>query len=255
MALYGEGGKRWALTERGRHHVGRDRASLRIGPSTLSWDGRALEVRIDEVTAPLPSRIRGRVRLETSSLFRDTFPLDVGGLHRWRPIAPCAHVEVVLDRPALRFAGRAYLDTNQGDEPLENAFESWQWSRSALRDGSTAVLYDVRRRRGEPLCLSLRIDPAGGQQRFAPPPRIPLPRTAWRLSRWTRADPGRPARLVQTLEDTPFYARSLLTSEILGEAAPTVHESLSLERFRSRWVQWLLPFRAPRSPIGPARRP
>ena len=51
---------------------------------------------------------------------------------------------------------------------------------------------------------------------------------------------------MQTLEDGPFYARSLLDTRLLGEPAMAVHESLSLQRFRAPWVQVLLPFRMPR---------
>jgi GT2 family glycosyltransferase len=59
---------------------------------------------------------------------------------------------------------------------------------------------------------------------------------------------GRPAlgdsdmTVARTLEDTPFYSRSVLSSDGTG-AWDTVHESLDLDRFASRWVQFLLPFR------------
>ena len=36
--------------------------TLSIGPSHVTWNGTALEFHLDEVTVPLPSRIRGRVR-------------------------------------------------------------------------------------------------------------------------------------------------------------------------------------------------
>jgi carotenoid 1,2-hydratase len=49
---------------------------------------------------------------------------------------------------------------------------------------------------------------------------------------------------VRTLEDTPFYARSLLSvGNNAGVARLAMHESLDLERFRSPWVRRLLPFR------------
>jgi carotenoid 1,2-hydratase len=38
----------------------------------------------------------------------------------------------------------------------------------------------------------------------------------------------------------------VLSSRLLGEEVNAVHESLSLDRFRTRWVQTLLPFRMPR---------
>jgi carotenoid 1,2-hydratase len=47
---------------------------------------------------------------------------------------------------------------------------------------------------------------------------------------------------VRTVEDTPFYARSMVMPDG-SRGAQVVHESLSLARFDSRWVQALLPFR------------
>ena len=50
----------------------------------------------------------------------------------------------------------------------------------------------------------------------------------------------------QTLEDAPFYARSVIATRLRGEDVTAVHESLSLDRFRAPWVQAMLPFRIPR---------
>jgi carotenoid 1,2-hydratase len=52
---------------------------------------------------------------------------------------------------------------------------------------------------------------------------------------------------VRTLTDAPFYARSVLDAQWLGERVTVMHESLSLARFASPWVQAMLPFRMPRS--------
>ena len=246
VALYGTGGKRWALTERSGRAVQRDRESLTIGPSALSWDGDALTVRIDEITSPVPSRLRGTVRLYPAALPGQGFALDPAGRHRWTPIAPCARVEVVLERPSLRWSGAAYFDANAGSEPLEAGFRSWDWSRAGVRD-ETAVLYEAVREDGSTHLLALRFDPHGGVQPFDAPPPVRLPQTRWRVARGTRADAGHAAAVVETLEDTPFYARSLLRTRLLGEGATAVHESLSLERFSAGWVQALLPFRMPRA--------
>jgi carotenoid 1,2-hydratase len=245
VALYGEGGKRWSMTERRRSHVDRAASWLTLGPSSLSWDGDRLTFRIDEVTVPFPSRIRGVVRVHPSALVGDTIALDAAGRHRWLPIAPCARVEVALDRPALRWRGAGYLDSNAGDAPLEDSFSRWDWSRAGLRHG-TAILYEVSRRAGDTLSLATRFDAAGRRDDFAPPAARALPRTGWRIDRGTRADEGYAARVTRTLEDAPFYARSVLATSLLGEEAAAVHESLSLDRFRARWVQSLLAFRMPR---------
>jgi carotenoid 1,2-hydratase len=145
----------------------------------------------------------------------------------------------------MRWSGNGYLDSNSGDEPLENSFVRWDWSRASVRNG-TAVLYDVTRRSGGDFSLALHFDRSGRAELFVPPTRIALQRSGWQIERNTRADAGYPARVVKTLEDTPFYARSLISTRLLGEHANAVHESLSLDRFRSRWVQMMLPFRMPR---------
>lgn len=246
VALYGAAGKRWAMTERGRDRLRESAAGLAIGRSALAWAGGALTVDIDEVTAPLPSRIRGVVRLEPLALPGRSFALDAAGRHRWTPIAPRARVEVALASPRLAWRGTGYFDANAGDEPLEDRFTRWDWCRAALPDGGAAVLYDVTRRGGDPLSLALRFAPDGGVEAFDPPPAASLPATRWRVGRATRAEAGRAARVRETLEDAPFYARSMVETRLLGADVTAVHESLSLERFRAAWVRLLLPFRMPR---------
>jgi carotenoid 1,2-hydratase len=244
VALYGRSG-RWAMTERRRGSLQRAPGALAIGPSSLAWDGYALTIHIDEFATPLPARIRGRVRVYPAALFDDSLALDAQGLHRWRPISPCARVEVALDKPALRWNGAGYFDSNSGAAPLEDCFTGWHWSR-ARQGARTSVLYDVRRRDGSEHSIALRFGHDGKREAFAPPPLATLPSTRWGIARLTRAS-GQPS-VVDTLEDTPFYARSLLRTRLFGEPADAMHESLSLERFRAPWVQVLLPFRMPRAP-------
>ena len=52
--------------------------------------------------------------------------------------------------------------------------------------------------------------------------------------------------VVETLEDTPFYARSVIEAEILGHRVTAMHESLDMRRFCAPVVQAMLPFRMPR---------
>ncbi len=245
VALYPPGRKRWALTERGRARLQRNSDWLCIGRSSLLWDGQSLTVDIHELTAPIPSRIRGRVKLHPSGWASRSFALDAAGAHRWWPVAPLARIEVALERPRLRWQGTAYWDSNWGSSPLEEAFSSWHWSRSHLGDGATAILYDVQPRVGPGRSLALRGGADCELEDFEAPPQNSLPATLWRVPRSTRSEPGS-ARVLRTLEDTPFYARSLVSSRLLGESGEGVQESLSLERFRQRWVQVLLPFRMPR---------
>jgi carotenoid 1,2-hydratase len=234
------------MTERGRGQLRRSATELVIGPSSVDWDGDRLTVRIDERGAPIPRRVRGTVRLHPKAVTDHAIALDPAGRHRWWPIAPESRVEVELDEPGLRWSGNGYLDTNAGDEPLEAGFREWDWSRTRLRQGS-AVLYDMTYLNGRRRSLALRFDGKGGAEEFEPPPATPLPKTFWwRIPRATQTDPGSAARIVETLEDTPFYARSTVSARLLGEPVTAFHESLSLTRFDTRLVQLMLPFRMPR---------
>lgn len=249
VALYGRGGRRWAMTERGRGDLERSPDGLRIGPSALHWHGDTLVIQIDERAAPLPRRIAGVVRLTPQIQPARRYQLDGAGGHGWQPIAPRAHIEVSLRHPSLTWAGEGYLDSNFGREPLEKGFSGWSWSRARHGDGAL-VLYDTEGREGGRTCLSLRFDANGAVRSLVPPPAVPLPRTLWRLSRVARADPASQARVLKTLEDTPFYARSLVDTTLYGLPVLAFHESLSLRRFRSPLVRVLLPFRMPRALNG-----
>ncbi|EXJ13267.1 carotenoid 1,2-hydratase [Imhoffiella purpurea] len=245
VALYGEV-KRWTMTERGRSALRRDASSLEIGPSALSWDGSSLIIDINEITVPIPSRLRGRVKVYPNAIAARPYQLDHAGRHYWAPIAPRAHVEVELDKPSLRWSGSGYLDSNWGVEPLERAFQRWEWSRAMLSDGGAAILYDVTQREGHRPPLGLRFAANGDVEHFEAPPHVRLPNTSWLMRRGTRVDANKFARVAETLEDTPFYTRSVLESHLLGEPVTAMHESVCLDRFNSRWVQTLLPFRIPR---------
>ena len=65
--------------------------------------------------------------------------LDGAARHRWSPIAPCARIEVALDRPASRWSGVAYCDTNEGDAPLEAEDKPGGRSPNALPGPGTAA--------------------------------------------------------------------------------------------------------------------
>ncbi len=241
VALYGRT-RRWVLTERPTRAVERAPDYFHIGPNALEWDGSGLTVTVAETCSPLPRRVVGRIRVLPEALVDGAVVLNPAGGHVWQPLAPCARIEVELEEPFLSWSGRGYTDINHGDEPLENGFVRWDWARAALPDGTSAVVYDARLRDGADRCLALRFDPAAGIAEMPTAAAQDLPATRWwRVARRLRADS--PARVARTLEDTPFYARSLVEAELAGQRATAVHESLSLDRFRSRWVQALLPFR------------
>jgi carotenoid 1,2-hydratase len=250
VALYGEGANRWAMTERGHGAVQRSASEYRIGQSRLAWRNNGLLVDIDEIAVPLPRRIRGRVKLTTPAVCNFITNLDVAGRHHWGPIAPCARVEVELQNPKLHWSGHAYMDANQGSEPIENAFHEWDWSRAEMADGSTSVIYDVREKAHssgqQDRVIAERFKPDGSYTAFSAPPRQAVPTSAWRIARTMRSDVGVAPQLVKSLEDTPFYARSLLKASVMGEPVTAMHETLNVPRVVSTPVRLMLPWRMPR---------
>lgn len=233
------------MTERGRSALRRSETTLAIGPSSMVFDGKTLTFQLDERSMPWASPLRGRVRVAPMRLAGQTFALDSAGLHRWSPLAPMARVEVALDAPAVRWTGHGYLDTNSGDVPLESTFRSWQWSRATNRESAT-IFYDVQPLNGAERCLALKVGIDGAIDDTALASVVALPKSKWGVARSTRGDAGTSARVLTTFEDAPFYARSLVTTQLDGELTTSIHESLSLTRFDTRWVQCLLPFRMPR---------
>jgi len=244
VALYRKHGNRWAMTERPRGAVSRATNSFTVGPSHLSWDGTSLMIRINEISAPIPGRLSGTVRVVPTAITQQAFSLNENGNHWWWPIAPCARVQVALDQPHLRWQGDGYFDMNSGDAPLEQSFSGWQWSRGAMQDG-TAILYEAQRCDGGRVDLAVAFDPQGRMQAFQPPPTVALKRTGWRIGRSVRSEGA--ANVVRTLENAPFYARSVVSAQLLGEPVTLMHESLSLDRFKMPVVQAMLPFRMPRA--------
>lgn len=248
VCIYGAGPGNWAMSERGAAEVQRSEREFIVGPSRIAWEGDALVVEFDEPRAPWPGRLRGTVRLHPRSLHRAPVALDPANRHGWWAVAPVALAEVELQQPALRFTGSAYHDSNWGLEPIEQGFHRWAWSRAEGQAG-TAVLFDVVPR-GEraPRPLGWRFRSEGEVEPIAPPRRAKLWSTPifW-VPRQTRCDEGATARVLRTVEDTPFYARSWLETTLDGERLAAVHESLDLDRFRSAPVQFMLPFRMRRA--------
>ncbi|MFM9827804.1 MAG: hypothetical protein ACKVOB_03540, partial [Sphingomonas sp.] len=221
VSLNGPRGGAWAMTERSAAGLARDANTLIIGPSALHWDGDCLTIDINEVSAPLPYPVRGQVRVYPAHIGATGFHLDPAGRHRWHPIAPRARVEVAMAAPGISWSGGGYFDSNFGEESLEDGFVDWHWSRAHLaRD--VAVLYEGTRRSGQPFELALRMDAAGNWEDVVPPPALPLARSAWGISRVTRADAGARPHVTRTWIDAPFYARSALDTTLFGERVGAV---------------------------------
>ncbi len=245
VALYGAGGHRWAMTERGKGALDRTESRYRLGPSSLTWSEGALTIALEERTMPFMGRIAGEIVLKTDRVMDRSFALDAGGRHLWSPIAPSARVEVRMDSPRQSWSGHAYFDSNVGSRPIAEDFVEWDWARADTPDGPI-VHYDVLRRDGSSLNLSLGLGADGELAPILPPMTAPLGKTGWRVARAARCDAGARPTVISTLEDTPFYARSIVKTQLNGAPVTLMHESLSLNRLRQRWVETLLPFRMPR---------
>lgn len=242
-------GNRWTMTERGAKSLARDAVNLQIGPSALHWQNGDLIATINEITAPIPRRVKGRIRLTPTvdvQANNHTVAIDRDRQHFWRPIAPTARIEVEFEQPNLRWKGHAYLDSNYGHAPLESAFEAWQWSRATLADGSTAVVYDVTLLDDSKLHLARKYSPDGATESLVTAPAIAVSATRWGIKRDCHTSADAVPMVTATLESGPFYARSLIDTQWLGEPVTAVHESLSLTRFTKPMVQAMLPFRMPR---------
>lgn len=258
VALYGPRGSLWALDERVAQRPASDH-ELVLGNSAMRWDADRLVVDFSETTAPWRKPFRGRVVLIPEILGRvaDTgavggdaaLSLDAAGRHLWWPVAPAARVHVELDVPRVRFSGHGYHDANAGDVPLEDDFVGWSWSRARGRGGRPLLAYDVVPRRGSPRAVAFAVERDGTAAAIGDVPSAPLPTTRWLVRRQARADAGHRPQVVRSLEDTPFYARALVRTRIAGDDVIAVHEALSLDRLRTRWVRFLLGYR-----MGEARR-
>jgi carotenoid 1,2-hydratase len=231
------------MTERGRRSITRTPARFDIGPSAMRWEDGSLVIDIDEVTVPIPSRLKGRVRLTPSALCAHEARLDPDGLHIWRPVAPFSRIETTFEKPGLSWSGVGYHDSNWGSVPLEDSFESWVWSRAARKTGA-AIIYDTVLKGGATSAFALDIAADGSVAETPVPPRKEMPATFWRMARHMRA--AAPFKAVSLLEDSPFYARTLLRVGTEEGEADAFHESLSLARFRNPVIQAMLPFRMPR---------
>lgn len=245
ICLYGAR-RRWVMTERAADAASPDRRAdhWTLGGTSIGWQDGELHVEFDERTSPWNERVRGRVRLRPELGLPAPLALDPAGRHQWWPVAARSHAVVELDQPALRFEGPAYHDANFGQEPLEQGFRRWTWSRATLPEG-VAVVYDTEPRGGPPQRLAMVVEPDGPRP-LELPAQVALPASGWRVFRETRADGPGQASVVRTLEDTPFYNRSLLRTRLDGHEVLAVHEALDLDRFARPWVQFLLPFKSRR---------
>lgn len=247
VALYGPQ-HRWVMHERPQGDLRRDASNLEIGHSAMRWNGDHLEIEIEErdtrLFNPVHRRVTGRVRVYPEALNATGFALDPAENHIWHCMAPRARIEVDMKEPGLSWSGNGYFDHNRGSEPLESGFNTWHWSRAHMKEGAV-VCYEGERGDGTLFASAIRFDRNAETSYVELPSVAALPRSKWRVDRRTRSEIG-VAEVRRTWEDTPFYARSELSSKLYGEEVAAVQESLDMRRFSSPIVQFMLPFRMPR---------
>lgn len=239
VGLYGPRSRHtWVFTEFRRDAVARAADEFALGHSRLRWQDGRLHIDVDERSAPLARNVRGEIVVTPVTRTTEIVRFGAGGRHGWWPAAPTTEVDVQLDSPSLAWQGRGYSDTNFGAEPLHEGFDDWCWCR--WHDGDKArIQYRARATDGTGTALDLSIGADGEVRRRPLPNAERLPASGWRIARewYPQTAGGR----VGAIDDTPFYARSLLWPQSGGR--PLMHESLDLARFRAGWVRRLLPFR------------
>jgi carotenoid 1,2-hydratase len=90
----------------------------------------------------------------------------------------------------------------------------------------------------------LKFKPDGTIEHLEAPQRVAMSSTAWRIARRMRSD--QTVRVMQQLEDTPFYQRAILQSQLNEEEVTSFHETLNVPRLVSPVVRAMLPWRMPR---------
>lgn len=260
VVLYRRGGggrwwnrssKRWCFSEYSAEHLDRGADHLGLGPNHFDWDGQRLKIIADERSPILRAKIRGEIELRPGQRFDTSVNLDGQGRHYWWPIAPQSRIRVTLTHPQLSFEGKAYHDSNWGSEPLADGFSGWNWSRSSV-DGGTAILYDTRSLQGTERRFARFFSADGTVWDLDLAQIVDLGRSRWGIARQTRSHADDTPRLVQSLENSPFYTRALLRWSLQGAPAEGVHESMNLQRFRRSWVQFLFYLRMRRAVSGSA---
>ena len=168
---------------------GRTRSNdfLEIGPTRrmAKW---TLTIRLDEIGAPFPRRIRGEIVSSRGRSIRNRLRWNrMGGISRAR--SRLSHAPRDFARRSC--AGGPWLPIPTLATNRSNSVFPWTWPRASLRDGAT-ILYDAEHQRETHLSLALRFDGLGRYETVEPPPLAPLPPTGWRVA---RPDPvGRRAR-------------------------------------------------------------
>jgi carotenoid 1,2-hydratase len=237
FALYHRGvRKRWVLSE---YPVMEQASSrhLRIGRSTLSYDGGMVRMEVDERTAPWGRPVRARLVLEPMTPLGDEVQLVPGLPHWWQPMAPRTRAWLEVDSENVRAEGLGYHDTNHGGEQLGARLSGWHWSRT---HGEQETVVDYVLPAGV-APVRVTAGPRGIRcERGVGSEAMPTGRTGWglRVPRHLRAG-NRVVGEPRLLESSPFYARV----EARQAGLDTLGEVADFRRFHSPLIRWMAHFR------------
>ena len=234
------------MTDRGQTALRQSEDLFQVGPSSMNWDKNRLIIDVNEIgSPPMVSRVSGQIILTPTAVTDVELALTNDGAHIWRPFAPTAKISVDLNGKGWQWEGHGYFDSNFGTRALEEDFSYWTWGRYPNKQGSTCF-YDATRLDGSELAAGIHFDTAGNANEITLPPKAPLKRSLWAVSRETRADNGYKPEQVKNMLDAPFYCRSAVKTRLEGEETIGVHEALDLVRFRSPLIKPILAVRVPR---------
>ena len=129
------------------------------------------------------------------------------GLHIWRPVAPFSRIEANSKSPGCPGPASAIMIPTGVPCRWKTASKAGSGPAPPGRTGA-AIIYDTVLKGGATSAFALDIAADGSVVEDAVPPRKEMPTTFWRMARHMRA--AAPFKAVSLLEDSPFYARTLL---------------------------------------------
>jgi carotenoid 1,2-hydratase len=237
FALYHRGlRRRWVLSEYRLMEQESDR-QLRIGRSTLSYEGNGVRMQVDERAAPWGRRVKARLTLEPMTPMGDEVQLVPGLPHWWQPLAPRTRAWLEVETENLSLEGLGYHDTNHGEEQLGARLPGWHWSRT---HGERETVVDYVLPEGV-APVQVVAGPSGLRcQRGGIAVAREMDRTVWGLRVPRHLLGSTPvAGEGRLLESSPFYARV----ENRANGANTLGEVADFRRFHSPLIRWMAHFR------------
>jgi carotenoid 1,2-hydratase len=222
---------------------------VHIATSSIEPHAGGWRITLAERAAPYRQRIAGTITVEP--LAPPMAPAQIaeaGAIHAWRVLTPRARVRARFTAPAFELDAPGYHDRNWGDGRLEDAFSRWGWARFH-GETSTSVVYSFVDRAGRRRALTAHATDADPG---APVEAPPLAELAPRRIAWGMEIPSQfgvanmSVEPTSLLEQAPFYARYRARLAGGPDVSEGMGEWLDLDKFRSRWNQFLLRFKTRR---------